>query len=117
MIPKAIASDSQRHASLRTNKDPRSGSDTGYISFFHIPAHDRLRGREWIVDFNQTLCIPGREFPAIMNRKVLQMEDEWRVKFKIKLATCLARLTDEERAAGLEDPWRGKQTPINFPPK
>jgi hypothetical protein len=44
------------------------------------------------------------------------MEDDWRVKFKIKLATCLARLTDEERAAGLEQPWVGKQKPMEFPP-
>jgi hypothetical protein len=43
------------------------------------------------------------------------MEDEWRVKFKIKLATSLARITDEERASGLEDPWVGKQRPITFP--
>src|SRR6266699_3575839 len=71
-----------------------------------------LNGRDWVVDFNQTICIPGKEFPGILQSKKLQMEDEWRVKFKIKLATCLARLTNEERAAGLIDPWVGKQKDI-----
>jgi hypothetical protein len=114
-IPKTIASDSQRLASLRSNKDPRSGSDPGYINFFYIRPHERLSGKEWIVDYNQTTSIPGREFPAILSKKILQMDDEWRVKFKIKLAICLARLTEEEIKAGLENPWLGKQKPIEFP--
>jgi hypothetical protein len=114
-IPKSIGEDTQRLSSLRSNKDPRSGSDPGYINFFHIPKHDRLENKEWIVDYNQTVCIPGREFPSVLSKKILQMEDDWRVKFKIKLAICLARLTDEERSAGLENPWVGKQAPIKFP--
>jgi hypothetical protein len=67
-----------------------------------------------VVDFNQTICIPGKEFPAILRNKKLQMEDEWRVKFKIKLATSFARLTKEEILAGLVD---GRETDdIRFPP-
>lgn len=113
-IPRHISSDAQRLASLRSNKDPRSGSDPGYINFFYVPAHDRLERKEWIVDYNQIVCIPGKEFPSILSKKILQMEDEWRVKFKIKLALCLSRITDEERSSGLEDPWVGKQRPM-FP--
>lgn len=116
-IPKAILSDPQRLASLRANKDPRGGSDPGYINLFHIPAHVLLDKKEWIVDYNQIFCIPREEFPSILKRKILQMEDDWRVKFKIKLATCLTRMTDEEIKAGLENPWVGKQTPIKFPPQ
>ena len=101
-IPKSIASDPQRLTSLRGNKDPRSGTDPGYINFFHIPAHPQMGSSEWIVDYNQVVSIPGREFPAVLTRKILQMEDDWRVKFKIKLALCLARMTDEERKAGIE---------------
>ena len=112
-IPKNIAADPQRLLSLRANKDPRIGNDPGYVNFFYIRPDGRVQDKEWIVDYNQTLCIPGREFPGVLSRKILQMQDEWRVKFKIKLATCLARMTDEERAAGLEDPWLGKQ--MEFP--
>ena len=79
------------------------------MNFFYVPQHERLNGKEWVVDYNQTIAIPGSEFPAILRTKILQMEDEWRVKSKIKLAVSLARLTDEEREAGLENPWiRGR---------
>ncbi len=114
-IPKKILADAQRLASLRANKDPRVASDPGYVNFFYVPAHPLLGDREWIVDFNQLLSIPSKGISGVLTKKRLQLEDDWRVKFKIKLATSVARLTDEERAAGLQDPWRGKQTPIKFP--
>lgn len=104
-IPRAIIDDAQRFASLRANKDPRNAEDPGYINFFYIPQDDLLRGQEWVVDFNQTTSIPCSEFPDILTKKVLQMEEPWRVKFKIKLGASLTRLTQEERDAGLQNPW------------
>lgn len=103
--PKAIASDPQRLGSLQENKDPRNTRDPGYINFFFLPAHEMLYSESWVVDFNQIVAIPGKEFPSVLSRKVLQMTDVARVKFKIKLATSLARITDEERDSGLENPW------------
>jgi hypothetical protein len=61
------------------------------------------------------MSIPGSVFPSILKNKVLQMQNEWRVKFKIKLAANLARLTPEERTEGLENPWVPKQEPMEFP--
>ncbi len=104
-VPARIAADAQRLASLRENKDPRDRADPGYINLFYIPSHERLDNRDWVVDFNQVLSIPSSEFPAVTESKILQMEDRWRVKFKIKLAFSFTRLTDEEREAGLENPW------------
>lgn len=114
-IPRGIVSDPQGLASLRANKDPRNARDPGYLNFFHIPAHDRLDGKEWVVDYNQTISIPGSEFPSVLSKKVLQMDDHNRVKFKIKLAACLSRLTDEERDAGLENPWGTAETAAATP--
>ncbi len=104
-IPKGILEDSQRLESLRANKDPLNPGDPGFFNFFYFPSHARLDDTEWVVDFNQVAAIPCSEFPAILNQKILQMEDSWRVKFKIKLATSYARLTDEEREKGLERSW------------
>jgi hypothetical protein len=42
----------------------------------------------------------------LLSRKILQLLDRERVKFKIKLAAYLGRLTDEEAAVGLENPWQ-----------
>lgn len=114
-IPKAITEDPQRLVSLRSNKDPRDPRDPGYLNFFYIPQSAQLNGNEWIVDYNQVVAIPGREYPGILTSKILQMEGEWRVKFKIKLAACLTRLTQDEINAGLENPWVSKQKPIDFP--
>jgi hypothetical protein len=105
-VPARIVADPQRLSSLRENKDPRNVADPGYVNLFHVPAHERVDGKEWVVNYNQMIAIPGSEFPAIVKRKVLQMEDQWRVKFKIKLAASLSRLTEEERDAGFENPWR-----------
>jgi hypothetical protein len=105
IVPPGIIADPQRLGSLQNNKDPRDPNDPGYLNLFYIPQHERLNGKDWVIDYNQTTAIPGSEFPAILRRKILQMEDDWRVKFKIKLAACLTRLTDEEREAGLENPW------------
>jgi hypothetical protein len=104
-VPKSILEDEQRLASLRANKDPRNGRDPGYLNFFHIANNPNLDNKEWVVDYNQTVSIPGREFEAALQRKILEMDDVVRVKFKLKLAVCFARLTAEEREAGLENPW------------
>jgi len=104
-VPKGIIADPQRLESLRQNKDPRDSTDPGYINLFHIPANDLLDGQEWVVDYSQIFSIPGSEFPAVLKKKMLQMEDRWRVKFKVKLAFSFTRLTEEERTTGLENPW------------
>ena len=104
-VPARILADPQRLESLRANKDPRMGSDPGFINLFHISINERLGDAEWIVDFNQFVSIPGSEFPGILRSKILQMDDRSRVKFKIKLAASLARLTEDEQKRGLNDPW------------
>lgn len=113
-VPRGIRENPQALAKLKANKDPRNTADPGYINLFHIPAVERLEKKEWVVDFNQLFAIPSSEFPWILRKKILQMETEWRVKFKIKLAASLTRLTDEEIRAGWEDPWKGKQEPLKF---
>ncbi len=105
-IPKSAQEDEQKLERLKSNKDPRDPKDPGYLNFFYIPPHERLNGTDWVVDYNQTMAIRGGEFPDILRKKVLQMDDTTRVKFKIKLAACLARLTAEEQSAGLHEPWK-----------
>jgi len=104
-VPARILNDPEALASLRGNKDPRNVADPGFINLFYVPAHEYLDATEWVVDYNQTVSIPSQEFPGILRKKVLQMEDRSRVKFKIKLGASCTRLTDEERDGGLENPW------------
>ncbi len=103
-VKQSIIEDPEKLASLRANKDPR-GATPGFIDYFYIAPHERLENKEWMVDFNQVASIPNSEFPDILKHKTLQMDDRSRVKFKIKLATYLGRITDEEAQAGLQEPW------------
>ena len=101
-IPGSIANDPQALADLRTNSDPRI-LGAKYLNLFHVPAHDRVDGGEWMVDFGQVFSIPSSEFPSILQRKVLQMDDDLRIRFKIRLSASFARITPEEAALG--HPW------------
>jgi hypothetical protein len=101
-IPDSIIDDPQALADLRSNSDPRIPG-AKFLSLFHVPAHALLADREWMVDFGQVFSIPSREFPTILGRKVLQMDDDSRIRFKIRLSASFARFTDEEWASG--HPW------------
>jgi hypothetical protein len=104
-VKPSIIGNAQKLASLRGNKDPRKRPDPGYLDYFHLESHESLGGIETLVDFSQISSIPGSEYSALLKRKVLQLADRERVKFKIKLAAYIGRLTDEEDAANLENPW------------
>jgi len=113
-ITPATRNDPEKFASLSANKDPRDDVDPGVIKLFYIPAHEKLGGVEWTVDYNQVFSLPAAEFPAILRNRVLQMTDDARVRFKIKLAWCLGRLTDEELES--DHPWVRQHEPAPAPP-
>jgi hypothetical protein len=46
----------------------------------------------------------------LLRKKILQLDDRARMKFKIKLGFTLMRVNDDERRAGLENPWQ-EQSP------
>lgn len=102
-VPPSPAKDAAKFASLSANKYPLNPDDPGYFNYFYITSNELLDGKDWVVDYNQVLSIPAAEFPAIMQHKVLQMDADTRIKFKIKLAASFARLTQEEEA--LDHPW------------
>ncbi len=64
-----------------------TGPAPGFIDYFYVAPHQRLENKEWMVDFSQITSLPKSEFPEILKRKILQMDDRSRVKLKIKLAT------------------------------
>jgi len=103
-VKSSIIADATKLESLRENRDPRKGNP-GFLDYFHVQAHPRLDSKEWMVDYGQLVSIPNSQFPDILGRKVLQMDNRSRMKFKIKLAAFLGRTTREEESAGLVDPW------------
>ncbi len=104
-VKKSILEDPAKLASLRSNKDPRDVANPGYIDYFYLTQHELLEGKEWMVDFSQVVSIASSEFPGILERKVLQMDERTRVQLKLKLATYFGRVSPEEEQAGFENPW------------
>lgn len=105
-VPIDIRNNGELFASLQANKDPRNPDDPGYIDYFYLEPHERLMGRDWRVHYNQVTTLPTRAVGTVLLRKkILQLDDRTRVKFKIKLGFTLMRINDEERRMGLENPW------------
>lgn len=69
-VPASVRRDPEKFESLRANKDPRNPEAPGYINLFYIPPHIHLDGTDWVVDYNQL-------------SKVLQLNDDFRIRFKI----------------------------------
>jgi len=101
-IPEGIAKDESQLRHLRANSDPRL-PDSGFLNMFHIPQRGALEDKEWIIDFSSVFCVPSREYPGIMSQKILQMDDDNRIRFKIRLMASFGRFTKEEQASG--HPW------------
>jgi len=115
-ISNDIRKDPERLTSLRANKDPRDQVDHGYIDYFYMEPHQLLQDTDWNVEFAQVVSIPASDIDLMLRKKILQIDDRTRVKFKIKLAFTLGRTNDDEE--GLENPWQepAQQEPNPPPP-
>jgi hypothetical protein len=93
-IPETFKKNAENYESLKANKDPRE-NDPGYIDYFYLEPHESLGGVDWRVHFNQVSTVPT-DAVLLLRKKILQLDDRTRMKFKIKLG----------EAAGLENPWQ-----------
>ncbi|MEB3189561.1 MAG: hypothetical protein VKL42_04370 [Snowella sp.] len=71
-----------------------------YISSFFIAQQPPLT-KDYSVDFNQIVSFPKTQYDFLLKNKILQMTDETRIQFKLKLSSHFGRATQEERDAGL----------------
>jgi len=104
-IPPDIRNDQRRLDSLIANKDPRDPDDPGYIDYFYVAPHEQLSNADWMVSFHQIVSVPSTDSNLLLARRVVQLNDRARMKFKIKLAFSFGRSNDEELEAGLGNPW------------
>lgn len=110
-----IRRDPERFHSLQANKDPRDQQDAGYIGFFYLESHELLDNRDWVVQFDQVVGIPSTDIGLLLRKKIIQLDDRTRVKFKIKLGVTFLRINNEEIAAGLMNPWQEAAPPESSP--
>jgi hypothetical protein len=116
-IPEALRSNPDNFNSLKANKDPRDETDPGYIDYFYLEPHELLQDRDWRVHYNQVTTLPTSTISTfLLRKKILQLNDRTRVKFKIKLGFTLMRINDDERRLGLVNPWQEAPTRGDEPP-
>jgi hypothetical protein len=114
-IPSNYLQDPQRLNALRSNSNPLSRTESPVLDYFCIPRHPLLGNQEWVVDYHQTISLPSKDIGAFLTRKVLQMKDRERMKFKFKYSACVSRPTDEEAGnPSLLEPWTPEQADLEF---
>jgi hypothetical protein len=113
-IPPKFKLNPENYESLRANKDPRDKENPGYVDYFYLEPHERLNRQDWRVHFNQITTLPTEAIPTIfLRKKILQLDDRARAKFKIKLGFTFGRMSDDELDAGLENPWNNNGQPTD----
>ncbi len=105
-IPNDIRNNAELFGSLKANKDPRDRQNAGYIEWFYLEPHESLLGQDWRVHYSQVVALPTTDITLLLRKKILQLDDRTRMKFKIKLGFTFMRDNEDERAADLLDPWQ-----------
>lgn len=89
-VPYQIRQNLEKLTELKANNQ---GS---FTNFFYIHQHQPLL-QDNVIDFNRVVALPRSQYDFALSRKVLQMTDKERVRFKLKLGSHFARPTQEER--------------------
>lgn len=88
---------------LVNNIDPW-GAENPHFQFFYIGGVEGLDG-EYVADFGLLTSIAWVDYDVIVARKVHQLDDINRNKFRVKVGAFFGRPPDEDVRAGLANPY------------
>jgi len=88
---------------LINNIDPW-GPENPHFHFFYFGRIDGLDG-EYLGDFGLLTSVGWTDYDLILGKKVHQLDDLNRNKFRVKVGAFFGRPTDEDVAAGLANPY------------
>jgi hypothetical protein len=88
---------------LLNNIDPW-GPENPHFQFFYLGQIDGLQG-EYIADFALLMSLGWTDYNLILAKKVHQLDDLNRNKFRVKVGAFFGRPMDEDVAAGLANPY------------
>jgi hypothetical protein len=88
---------------LINNIDPW-GPENAHFQFFYFGPIDGLEG-EHLADFGLLSSFGWPDYDLILNKKVHQLDDLNRNKFRVKVGAFFGRPTDEDFTAGLGNPY------------
>jgi hypothetical protein len=85
------------------NIDPW-GPENPHFQFFYVGKIDGLSG-EYLADFGLLTSLGWADYDSILEKKIHQLSEENRNKFRVKLGAFFGRPTEEDRTAGLANPY------------
>jgi hypothetical protein len=88
---------------LVNNIDPW-GPENPHFQFFHLGEIDGLQG-EYLADFGLLASFGWADYDLILAKKVHQLDELNRNKFRVKVGAFFGRPTPEDVAAGLANPY------------
>lgn len=89
---------------LTANIDPW-GPDRPHFQFFYLGAINGLEG-EYLADFALLTSFGWKDYDLLLSKKVHQLDDLNRNKFRVKVGAFFGRPPDEDRLAGLANPYQ-----------
>jgi hypothetical protein len=88
---------------LINNIDPW-GAEKPHFQFFYVGSIGGLDG-EYLADFGLLSSFSWADYGLILGKKVYQLDDLNRNKFRVKVGAFFGRPTDEDTKAGLANPY------------
>lgn len=88
---------------LVNNIDPW-GAENPHFQFFYIGTIDGMPG-EYLADFGLLMSMAWADYDLILGKKLHQLDDVNRNKFRVKVGAFLGRPTEEDVANGLANPY------------
>jgi hypothetical protein len=93
-----------RHVEALINNIDPWGPENPHFQFFYLGGIDGLDG-EYLADFGLLTSFGWSDYDLILRKKVHQLDDLNRNKFRVKIGAFFGRPTDEDAAAGLANPY------------
>jgi hypothetical protein len=93
----------QNVEALVNNIDPW-GQENPHFQFFYLGQINGLEG-EYLADFALLMSLGWTDYELILRKKVHQLDDLNRNKFRVKVGAFFGRPTEEDVKAGLANPY------------
>lgn len=94
----------QRHVDALINNIDPWGNERPHFQFFYFGTVSGLEG-EYIADFALLTSFGWSEYDYILGKKVHQLDDLNRNKFRVKVGAFFGRPTPEDKRAGFGNPY------------
>ena len=101
------------YETLTANLDPY-GDRKAFFQNFWFGKIVGLDG-EYMADFGQVMTVSWMDYDHTLKNKIAELDDLHRAMFRVKVGAHFGRVTEEDKAAGFEDPYGRTDCPAPPP--